>query len=924
LHLPLWFGAMVLPLGAAAPSEPEGFPNLLPKDIDFATVTQTEGYPKLRYPVPIIGWKHYPEEIHVTPAGALVLPEPRRPFSLCLQPALALEGESVPAVLDPDAVRQQLVDGYKPGVLSEWGRGGVKVRQLAFGSLLEGEEVRTGRETLVGLSRFSLRNESDRIVKGILYFCLGEGARHQSIKQFHPVYPGALRWVGRSVLEQNGDVAVSVLENSLGRVAFTPMLAAGGQGTALVLNAGGNTITQPELVIDIERAGDQVMVGGRIWPAGIDLYLEASTRHVSPVSAQIESSTGGQGWLGASGYGSIPPKTGEYVAPGKVSGPLLWRDLKSLLPNSRSKLSLRPFIPGAAEPVKAQAWEPIVHLVTAGTLPKIQPRMLEPEKNSLRITFELKPGQERAVDIAVPYFPVAQDQAEGLARLRFNDRLSAFRRFWERELNRNAEFIVPEKAIRDSYRACLAYNLLLVDRDPASGLLLPHPDATDYEKIWGGDSGVIMQSMDRLGYFAETADYTRIFLARQGMRRPDGEIQSEAGFLHGDARERWLNENGFLLWAMAEHYQLSGDLAWLRAVASRMVAAADWIIHEREHNKALVDGKKPRHYGLLPRGRSTDLADWDNWYFNDTYSYLGLTSAARVLTNTVFAADAERFRREADDYRQCILASLDASINTNSVPPFVPLTPYKNELPTREYLYRFWYSIVSPIYLVEAGVFNANDHRATWINEQIESKVMVSGLPRFSPDEIDPHYVYNQALTQLLRGETDKFVWSLYSLFAYGQSRDTYATVEVVNFRTGDLGDHWDACRQPHMHSNSRVLAMLRIALLLEEGNSIHLMRGAPRAWLADGKRVEVRKAPTDFGEVGFTVHSQVGSGEITYRLSPPRSGRAKLVLHVRPPSRYGSLRSVVVDGKEFTNFGPEVVNLGALEKATTVKCTFK
>jgi hypothetical protein len=573
--------------------------------------------------------------------------------------------------------------------------------------------------------------------------------------------------------------------------------------------------------------------------------------------------------------------------------------------------------------MQAQAWEPRVHLVPVGAMPTVIAGN-PPTSNLLRFSFDLRPGESGTIELAVPYFPVGERNTKRVARINLADRLKQFERFWEGELNRNAQFIIPDEHLRNSYRACLAYNLLLVDRDPGCELLLPHPDATDYERIWGGDSGVIVQSMDRLGYFSETEGYARIFLARQGMRRPDGDVRSEEGFLHGDARERWLSENGFLIWALSEHYKLSGDTAWLKAVAPRLIAAADWIIREREHNKQMVDGVRPPHYGLLPRGRATDLGDWDYWFFNEAYSYLGLRSAAAVLPSAGYPAQADRIRRVAEEYRECILAALEASINRKSSPPFVPLAPYKADMPTRENLYRFWYSIVSPIYMVEAGVFGPNDEKASWILETLENNVLVSGLPRFSPDEIDPHYVYNQSLTQLLRGETDKFIWNLYSLFAFGQSRDTFATIEVVNFRTGGLGENWDVCRQPHMHSNSRVLAMLRIALALEEEEKLHLLMGAPRGWLDDGKLVEVKAAPTCFGELNFTAQSRASQGEIIFRIKPPQRQPADLVLHVRPPTKYGKLQAVTVDGKAWKGLGPDWVYLGILDREVTVRCALK
>lgn len=910
----------------AVADEPQAYPSPMPRDISFETVVSTYDYPALGFAVPVIGWKHHPEEIHVTPAGGMVLPSPRQP-ALVLQPALLLGTNSVPMLLAPEKVTQRLVDGYKPGIVSEWRENGLTIRQVVFGTLLKGEEVQTGREPLVGLSRFTVRNDTDGRVAGALCIRIGEGARFQSMKQFHPAYPKPLTFSDSFIREENGETAACILQNTLGRISFVPAPSASADSGHVALNEDLKSVSRPEYEIAFERSDEQLRVGGRAWLSGMDLYMEMSPGHSSSVAAEVEIINGGGsqklGWLGRSGLSKgTRPSADEFLHGGEISGPLAWPVIRDALPQGSGKIVLRPFV-SVANPVKAMSWEPRVHLVPAGSVPAVS-RSRAPESNLLRIAFELEPRQERQVELAVPYFPLDEARAEQLARLNFDGRLKRFQAFWERELNKNAEFIVPDERVRNSYRACLAYNMLLVDRDPAHRLLLPHPDATDYERIWGGDSGVILQSMDRLGYFAETEDYSRIFLARQGMRRPEGDIRSEDGFLHGDARERWLSENGFLIWALAEHYKLTGDKAWLKSVAPRLVAASNWIIRERDHNKQLVNGDRPPHYGLLPRGRATDLGDWDYWFFNDAYSHLGLTSAAEVLPDAGHTADAERIRAAARDYRECILAAVDGSVNHTSSPPFIPLTPYKSAMPTRENLYRFWYSIVSPIYLVEAGVFGPKDQRATWILDTLEGKVLVSGLPRFTPDEIDPHYVYNQSLTQLLRGETDKFIWNLYSLFAFGQTRDTFATIEIVNFRTGGLGQNWDALRQPHMHSNSRVLAMVRIALALEDEGTLHLMMGAPRGWLDDGKQLQVRKAPTTFGELNFAASSRAADGEVTFEIKPPLRRPANLVLHVRPPTKYGQLRSVTVNGKSWERFGPDRIDLGIADRELNVKCQIK
>ncbi len=101
-------------------------------------------------------------------------------------------------------------------------------------------------------------------------------------------------------------------------------------------------------------------------------------------------------------------------------------------------------------------------------------------------------------------------------------------------------------------------------------------------------------------------------------------------------------------------------------------------------------------------------------------------------------------------------------------------------------------------------------------------------------------------------------------------------------------------------------------------------MMGTPRGWLDDGKRIEVRKAPTSFGIVNYMAESRVSQGEIAVTIDPPTRRIPEVVLHVRPPSRYGALRSVSVNGAAFETFTTDSVNLGKLTGKTNVICKFK
>jgi predicted RNA binding protein with dsRBD fold (UPF0201 family) len=545
------------------------------------------------------------------------------------------------------------------------------------------------------------------------------------------------------------------------------------------------------------------------------------------------------------------------------------------------------------------------------------------DENRLSVKQTLAPGESRSVDLAVPYFALPKEAGRQLETLRIDDELDKFRKFWGRELNRNAEFIVPEGRIRDAYRACVASNFILIDRDPTTGLLMPHPDALGYEAVWAGDGSVSIQATDRMGYHKDAESMLDYFLARQGKEKPDGDVQSAEGFFSGDVDLKWMNQDGFVLWAMAEHYKFTHDETWLRHVAPRLIKGCDWIIRERARTKVMENGKKVKHYGLLPKGRPSDLYIWDNWYWTDTYSYMGLRGTADVLAAIGMKDQATRLAAEADDYKACILASVERSVDRKLKPPFVAPSPYRLGPPSADFFNTNWYSICSPIYMVEAGLLAAQDEKVADLEYWLEKYGLFSGLPAFMANSIDPYYVYNQSLSQLLRGEHSKFVWTLYSLSAYAMGQGTYATIEGQNIMTGFNGEAWSASRQPHMHSNSRFIDLVRIALVLEEGRTLHLMAGTPRGWLADGQKIEVKRAPSYFGEVNFTAHSHLAEGKIAVSIEPPGWQAANVVLHVRPPSKYGKIKAVSVNGQPWKDYDGESVRLPRLNKKTEVICAF-
>jgi hypothetical protein len=907
------------------------YPDPVPEDASFASVVGSQAIPRMKYPVPIIGAKVHPEEIHVTPSGELIFPRGAPWDGPCVAALIGPGGEegsgaAAPALPPADGVTSRLVEGYMPGIENAWTMGDLEVRELAFATEGKRYESVDGREPLIAMVRFSVTNRAASPREVVVAIQFGQARPGLSVKEPPPVYPEPLSFEAPFVRRADGACVACLLAG--GRKASFKSLPPGPDPSSYtMLNGRAETVRSPEFAVDVERRGEAVAVGTWQSPTGADLYVESSRTHSVPIAVDVEAvGPDGRatpvGGLYRTGFSAGARPAAEAIAPGGHSAALPWAELAKALPQGRSKLVARCRFPSGAGWQPVSSWEPIFVFARPGVTPRFKaPGSIRSDENRLRLELALGANESAAVDLAVPYDPLPRGSEGALAAMRIDDELAGFRSYWSRELNRRAEFIVPEPAIRDGYRACVANNLLLTDRDAKTGILMPHPDATAYEAVWAGDGSVAIQAMDRAGYHEEAEGMLDYFLSRQGQAKPEGDVASAEGFFSGDVGLRWMNQNGFVLWAMSEHYKLTRNEGWLRRVAPQLVKGCDWISRERARTKTMDGGRKPRHYGLLPKGRPSDLSIWDHWYWTDAYSYMGLRGTADVLAAIGMKDEAARLAAEADDYKACILDSIDRSMDPAVKPPFVPPTPYRTGPPSREFFDENWYTICSPIYMVEAGILDARGEKAGGIDSWLERHGMYTGLPAFGIGTIDPYYVYNQSLAQLLRGEAAKFVWTLYSISAYAMGEGTYCTIEGHNLVTGFNSEAWDANRQPHMHSNSRYIDLVRIALLLEEGDVLHLLAGAPRGWLADGQGIEVRRAPSYFGEVNFKARSRADAGEVAFEIGPPGWASPEVVLHVRPPARYGRIREVTVNGQPWKDFEGEAVKLGRIRRPTEAVC---
>ena len=180
--------------------------------------------------------------------------------------------------------------------------------------------------------------------------------------------------------------------------------------------------------------------------------MESSKTHSLPIAVDVEvvapdAKAKPIGTLYHSTFTTRTRPAADYMAPGQHSVALPWDELAKALPQGKSKLVARCYYPVGAARQPATSWEPVLVFARPGTTPRF--KNIEPrygDENRLSIELSLAAGESKTVDVAVPYFPLAGQAGRELENLSIDDVLARFREYWTRELNRNAEFIVPERA----------------------------------------------------------------------------------------------------------------------------------------------------------------------------------------------------------------------------------------------------------------------------------------------------------------------------------------------------------------------------------------------------------------------------------------------------------------------------------------------
>ena len=439
---------------------------------------------------------------------------------------------------------------------------------------------------------------------------------------------------------------------------------------------------------------------------------------------------------------------------------------------------------------------------------------------------------------------------------------------WQQLLDRGMQVTVPEARVNHAARHLLIQNHTLIKGDR-----MHYSAGNQYDQLYEAEGSDAMLAMLAWGYPADARRLTAPLLdfTRKGLEH---------------------HQAAFKILDVCRLYWMTRDPAIVRELRPR------W---EKELQR--LTGPRGAH-GLLPAERyAGDISTPAQTVNANAHAWRALRDLGAVLAAIGETADATRVTEAARAFRPVVQQAIEANARRDTSPPFVPVALFANE-PTHDPIVRtrigsYWNIVIG--YTIGSGIFPPGDPRETWIPRYQEQHggiflgMLRSGGDAFNfwtgEHRVNPLYGTRYALDTLRRDDPERALVSFYGLLAQGFTRNTFVVGEGCTLDPVDAHGRFFYC-PPNSAGNAHFLSMLRNLLVQDwdadddgRPDTLRLLFATPRAWLQDGQRIRVERAPTAFGEVSLEIESHLATGTVTAKVSlPARDRPAHTLLRIRLP----------------------------------------
>lgn len=487
----------------------------------------------------------------------------------------------------------------------------------------------------------------------------------------------------------------------------------------------------------------------------------------------------------------------------------------------------------------------------------------------------LAPGAERTITFLMPLVPLAKGpETAEILRTSYNEELKKTVDDWERILSAGMEIETPEAKVNNTFKASLVYDLLA--RDHIGDDYIQTVNKLQYHAFWLRDASDIVNMYDLTGY-PKYASQDLDFFAR--FQQPDGQFLSQPG---------QYDAQGEVLWVYGQHYLMTHDMAFAKRVFPAVERAVDWI--------QKVRATDPLH--LIPPSfvKDNEYADGHITGYN-LLALGGLRNAAMLADAVAEPAKAAEYRADYKAYLADFVKALDrcTKLDGGYIPPSLDGDCGGQD----------WGNLLGTY---PEHIFPPNDPLITATLKHVQSKYR-EGLTTYGTLRyVHDYLIMKNTLTEIERGDQQQSLKDLYAMLVH-----TSSTQEGFEFAIRVWGDRDFADNlPPHGWFAAEYRIMLRDMMVRSDEGQVHLLSVMSPAWMGAGKTIRVERAPTQFGEVGFTMtqpddHSARIALDMHWRQKPEA-----IWLHL---PWFAKVSGVWVDGKAATDEGGKVrIPAGARE----------
>lgn len=551
----------------------------------------------------------------------------------------------------------------------------------------------------------------------------------------------------------------------------------------------------------------------------------------------------------------VPSQPGRYSQPGvKFSPDWIYGFADDAFLRDGKLMYCFPTIPAP----KKQMTPKLANLFSANLTARRLPILPTTPVGFVLYALPLDPGQSRTLVFKLPVLPLAPDDpAVTLLRAaRFDDFLARTTAFWKSILARGIEISVPERKVEDAFRANLFYDLMSLEH--SGGDWIQTVNLLQYHAFWLRDASHIVRMYDLSGYH-DLARNVLDFFAR--WQQPDGNFVSQAGQYDG-----W----GQTLYAYGQHYQLTRDRQFAEQVYPGVQHAVAWLARARASDPlGLVPVTTPGDNEMI----TGHVTGHDFWALDGLQGAIAL---ARGLGRT---ADAQSFDRQDQSLKAALLRRLDwLTAKTNGYIP-AGLDGEGGQ---------DWGNLHS---VYPLPILDPFDPRVTATLRVTRAKY-AEGIMTYDNGRYLHHYITMvNTNTELIRGDQKTALEEFYAVLVHTSSTHAGFETMVRPWATRDFAHDL----APHGWFAARFRTLLRNMMLREQGDDLHLLSAISPDWVRPGRSIVVRRAPTNFGEVGFELRF----------LSPTRANLSLQAQFFLPPRRlvlhlpwYMKTISVTADGR--------------------------